>query len=538
MSDERTISRRTRPLSTPYSARCDEGAPLDADVGVVGAGVVGCAVALALARRDASVVAPRGRGRARTGRERNELRHPPHRLRLGPRRARDRVDPPLGRAARPGARRARSARTALRRAPAPARRRASARRWLRSPRTRSATGSRPACATTARSRYRARPSPIRSAYTLALAAAASVSAPSCARRSASSRSRRRTDGWRSRTPAASGSAVRRGQLRRPARRRGGAARRRRLIRDLSAQGRVPRLRAAGGEPLERILLPVPTERTKGVLVFPSVDGRVLAGPTAVDQEDKDDWSVRPQARDEILPKAIAMWPAAGGRRADRRLCRAATRGTRRQLRDRAVRAPAPVSSTSPRSAPPGSPRPSVSRSGSARWLGGSGCALPPSVRSSRAILRSRPGPGGEGRRTIGPHDAPARHRRRHLGRQGDPVRRRAAAGARGAAGETAQPSPPRLGRAGPPGRARRRRRSGGRAARRCARRGRGLRARPPRRVGARLGRGERQPAHADRDLAGQALPGGARPAGARRFAPTRCASAAACRSTPTSPPGS
>jgi glycerol-3-phosphate dehydrogenase len=69
---------------------------------------------------------------------------------------------------------------------------------------------------------------------------------------------------------------------------------------------------AGGQPLEHILLPVPTDRTKGVLVFPTVDGKVVAGPTAVDQEDKSDWSVRPQARDEILPKAIAMWPALEG----------------------------------------------------------------------------------------------------------------------------------------------------------------------------------------------------------------------------------
>ena len=63
-----------------------------------------------------------------------------------------------------------------------------------------------------------------------------------------------------------------------------------------------------GEKLERILLPVPTERTKGVLVFPTVDGKVIAGPTAVDQHDKDDWSVRPQARQEIHPQAAAMWP--------------------------------------------------------------------------------------------------------------------------------------------------------------------------------------------------------------------------------------
>jgi glycerol-3-phosphate dehydrogenase len=68
----------------------------------------------------------------------------------------------------------------------------------------------------------------------------------------------------------------------------------------------------GGRPLERILLPVPTERTKGVLVFPTVDGKVVAGPTAHDQEDKTDWSVRPEARDEVLGKARAMLPALEG----------------------------------------------------------------------------------------------------------------------------------------------------------------------------------------------------------------------------------
>ena len=68
----------------------------------------------------------------------------------------------------------------------------------------------------------------------------------------------------------------------------------------------------GGRPLERILLPVPTARTKGVLVFPTVDGRVVAGPTAFDQEDKHDWSVRPDAGDEVLGKARAMLPELEG----------------------------------------------------------------------------------------------------------------------------------------------------------------------------------------------------------------------------------
>jgi glycerol-3-phosphate dehydrogenase len=64
--------------------------------------------------------------------------------------------------------------------------------------------------------------------------------------------------------------------------------------------------------LDRILLPVPSERTKGVLVFPTVDGKVVAGPTAHDQEDKQDWSVRPEAAREVLPGAIALLPALDG----------------------------------------------------------------------------------------------------------------------------------------------------------------------------------------------------------------------------------
>ena len=67
-----------------------------------------------------------------------------------------------------------------------------------------------------------------------------------------------------------------------------------------------------GRPLEHIMLPVPTKRTKGVLVFPRIDGKVVAGPTAHDQDDKGDYSVRAEARDEVMAKAIAMLPALEG----------------------------------------------------------------------------------------------------------------------------------------------------------------------------------------------------------------------------------
>lgn len=67
-----------------------------------------------------------------------------------------------------------------------------------------------------------------------------------------------------------------------------------------------------GATLDQILLPVPTKRTKGVLVFPTLDGKVVAGPTAVDQDDKSDWSVHPGAEREIMEKAAARFPALDG----------------------------------------------------------------------------------------------------------------------------------------------------------------------------------------------------------------------------------
>ncbi|WP_374948039.1 NAD(P)/FAD-dependent oxidoreductase [Agreia sp.] len=67
-----------------------------------------------------------------------------------------------------------------------------------------------------------------------------------------------------------------------------------------------------GKALDHIVLPVPTKRTKGVLVFPTLDGHVVAGPTAVDLDDKDDWSVRPEAHREVLDKAVSNYPALEG----------------------------------------------------------------------------------------------------------------------------------------------------------------------------------------------------------------------------------
>jgi glycerol-3-phosphate dehydrogenase len=64
----------------------------------------------------------------------------------------------------------------------------------------------------------------------------------------------------------------------------------------------------GGLELERVLLPVPSAQTKGVLVFPTTDGKIVAGPTAHDQQDKRDWSVRQGALAEVRAGAARLLP--------------------------------------------------------------------------------------------------------------------------------------------------------------------------------------------------------------------------------------
>ena len=63
------------------------------------------------------------------------------------------------------------------------------------------------------------------------------------------------------------------------------------------------------EPLERILLAVPSELGKGVLVFPTIDRLIIAGPTARERVDKHDWSVEPDTVGLILEQARRMYPA-------------------------------------------------------------------------------------------------------------------------------------------------------------------------------------------------------------------------------------
>ncbi|HMH47481.1 MAG TPA: FAD-dependent oxidoreductase [Solirubrobacteraceae bacterium] len=61
-------------------------------------------------------------------------------------------------------------------------------------------------------------------------------------------------------------------------------------------------------PLRQILLPVPSALGKGVLVFPTIDGLLIAGPTAREREDKDDWSVEADASELIRDRAARVYP--------------------------------------------------------------------------------------------------------------------------------------------------------------------------------------------------------------------------------------
>jgi glycerol-3-phosphate dehydrogenase len=61
--------------------------------------------------------------------------------------------------------------------------------------------------------------------------------------------------------------------------------------------------------VDRIVLPLPTPTTKGMLVTPIVFGGLLLGPTAVDQDDKDDRSTDGTETSRILNQVSALVPA-------------------------------------------------------------------------------------------------------------------------------------------------------------------------------------------------------------------------------------
>jgi glycerol-3-phosphate dehydrogenase len=59
----------------------------------------------------------------------------------------------------------------------------------------------------------------------------------------------------------------------------------------------------------RVIFPVPTAVSKGMLIIPTVEGTVLIGPTASDVRDKEDFSTTRDELDKILKSARTMLPA-------------------------------------------------------------------------------------------------------------------------------------------------------------------------------------------------------------------------------------
>lgn len=66
---------------------------------------------------------------------------------------------------------------------------------------------------------------------------------------------------------------------------------------------------AASKVLKTIILPVPTERTKGIVIFPTIFGNIAVGPTAEDQEGRDDASVDKEQLKKLQAQAIEKIPA-------------------------------------------------------------------------------------------------------------------------------------------------------------------------------------------------------------------------------------
>lgn len=64
--------------------------------------------------------------------------------------------------------------------------------------------------------------------------------------------------------------------------------------------------------IQRSILPVPTEKTKGVMICRTIFGNLIVGPTAEDQEDRADASVTQEALERLIERGRAMLPALAG----------------------------------------------------------------------------------------------------------------------------------------------------------------------------------------------------------------------------------
>jgi glycerol-3-phosphate dehydrogenase len=65
---------------------------------------------------------------------------------------------------------------------------------------------------------------------------------------------------------------------------------------------------AASKLLSSVILPVPTERTKGIVIFPTIFGNVAVGPTAEDQDGRDDASVDTDNLKALRAQAVEKIP--------------------------------------------------------------------------------------------------------------------------------------------------------------------------------------------------------------------------------------
>ena len=68
---------------------------------------------------------------------------------------------------------------------------------------------------------------------------------------------------------------------------------------------------AVGARVRTILTPVPTERTRGILAIPTTNRTLLLGPTAEDREEKDDRATDRETLDEVFAAATRLVPRLG-----------------------------------------------------------------------------------------------------------------------------------------------------------------------------------------------------------------------------------
>src|SRR5258706_322682 len=68
---------------------------------------------------------------------------------------------------------------------------------------------------------------------------------------------------------------------------------------------------AAAPPIDTILLPTPTPRSKGILIAPAAHGNLLLGPTAEDSDDPGDWATNADGLAAVRAGAQPLVPAPG-----------------------------------------------------------------------------------------------------------------------------------------------------------------------------------------------------------------------------------